>query len=63
MERGNIKRLFFPNRRIGGESRNVDSRKKWKNLEKRVADLEVRVQNQPKEIVEMLMKNFDNQYL
>lgn len=37
----------------------MDSRKKWKNLEKRVADLEVRVQNQPKEIVEMLMKKIE----
>lgn len=32
------------------------SKQKWENLEKRIADLEVVIQSQPKEIVEILME-------
>ncbi|MDE6752739.1 MAG: hypothetical protein K2J59_08230 [Eubacterium sp.] len=37
------------------------SKKKWNGMEKRIADLEKRVQAQPKEIIEEFAKQLNNQ--
>ncbi len=37
------------------------SKKKWNGVEKRIADLEKRVQAQPKEIIEEFKKQLNNQ--
>lgn len=37
------------------------SRKRWQSLEKRVADLEVQVQSQPKEILNTIPQQLRNQ--
>lgn len=45
----------------GGENKVWISKKKWKQLEKRIADLEKKIQDQPKEIISIISQQQERQ--